>query len=58
MREQTVKIIQKEIVNFPRDWTRNVTTTDSSGSKNGGERHNIIFRKQTHSLPPFSTSQK
>ena len=50
MREQTVKIIQIEKVNIPRDWTCTVTTTDSSSSKNGRERHNIIFRKQTHGL--------
>ena len=52
MREQTVKIIQKEKVNIPRDWTLNVTTIDSSSSKNRGERHNIIFRKQKHGLFP------
>ena len=52
MREQTVKIIQIEKVNIPRDWTCNVTTIDSSSSKNRGERHNIIFRKQTYG---FST---
>jgi len=50
MREQTVKIIQKEKVNIPRDWTGNVTTIDSSSSKNRGERRNIILEKQTHIL--------
>ena len=50
MREQTTKIIQKEKVNIPQDWTRDVTTIDSSGSKNGGERLNIILEKQKHSL--------
>ena len=50
MREQTVKKVQKEKVNISRDWTCNVTTTDSSSSKNRRERHNIIFKKQTHSL--------
>jgi hypothetical protein len=52
MREQTIKIVQKKKVNISRDWTCNVTTTDSSSSKNRGERHNIIFRKQTHGLSP------
>ena len=52
MREQTVKIIQKEQVNIPRDWTRNVTTKDSSSSKNRGERYNIISDKQKYSLSP------
>ena len=52
MREQTIKIVQKKKVNIPRDWTCNVTTKDSSSSENRGERHNIIFKKQTHSLSP------
>ena len=58
MREQTIKIVQKKKVNIPRDWTCNVTTIDSSSSKNRGERHNIILEKQTHSLSPvFSITE-
>ncbi len=52
MREQTVKIIQKGLVNFPRDWACNVTTKDSCSSKNREERHNIILEKQKHSPSP------
>ena len=58
MREQTTKIIQKEKVNISRDWTCSVTTTDSSSSKNRGERHDIILEKQKHSLSPvFSITE-
>lgn len=52
MREQTQKISLQEIATFPQDWTRDVTTIDSSSPKNRGERYNMNLRKQNNGLPP------
>lgn len=52
MRGQTVKILRKKSGLFHPDWTRDVTTIDSSGLKNGGERYNIKLGKQNNGLSP------
>ncbi len=52
MREQTAKIVQKERVNIPRDWTCNATTADSIRSENREERRDITFRELNQSLSP------
>jgi hypothetical protein len=52
MREQTVKIVQKEKINIARDWTCNVTTVDSIVSENRGERYNMNLGKQNNRLSP------
>lgn len=52
MREQTVYVLKKKSELFHPDWTRDVTTIDSSGSKNRGERYNMNLRKQNNGLSP------
>jgi len=58
MREQTVKLVQKEKVNIDRDLICNVTTTDSSSSKNREEGYNRILQKQKHGLSPVFSITK
>jgi len=52
MRGQTVKILQKKSELFHPDWTRDVTTIDSSGSKNRGEIYTIKLGKRNNRLSP------
>lgn len=52
MRGQNQKLSLQDFATFPQDWTRDVTTIDSSSSKNRGERYNMNLRKQNNRLSP------